>query len=114
MKVLYCIECDSIVRLTTKKRVCECWKCWGVYTGELSAVYFGKPILLGIDNNSFRPRVFWDLKENIYYNTRHWLSFDSSDIKMFTFWRSNCFSWKCADSMSKISKREFDNTKYEK
>ncbi len=109
MKLLYCKHCDSVIRLLSKKRICECWKVWWMYLDNVMAVYFGDAITFWIDNISFAKRLRKDVKENISYNIANNLDFDDGSFKAFVFWRSLwCSSWSCSESLDKISKREFN------
>jgi len=108
MKLLYCVKCDSIIRLVSKHRECECWKCGGKYTDSLNAIYYWDAFPMWIDNNSFSIRINKKIQENIYYNTANKLEFDSSDIKCFAFWKwSWCAWWNCGKTMSKLTKKEY-------
>lgn len=54
MKLIYCLDCDDIVRLTSEKKYCYCGRCYGYYTDKLNAIYHGKNVIpLGFDNLSF-------------------------------------------------------------
>lgn len=54
MKLLFCPQCQDIVRLFRKtRRRCECGACSGQYLDELNAVYSGPAIPLGFSNPSF-------------------------------------------------------------
>lgn len=115
MKILYCIKCDSIVRLTTKHRQCECGGVWGKYVDELNAIYYWNPFIMWLDNNSFWVRLRKDIQENFLYNLTHKLELDNTDIKCFTFWKSSfCSWWKCNSSLSKLTKKDYDNLQKDK
>jgi hypothetical protein len=61
MKLLYCPECDDLIKLPlsnmlgdeTHYRCCFCGESWGRYIDVENAEYGGKAIPFGIDNNSF-------------------------------------------------------------
>lgn len=54
MKLIYCKNCQDVVRLIEKERFCECGKCSGKYTDELNAWYKGEEVIpLGFANSSF-------------------------------------------------------------
>ena len=55
MKLIYCLDCDSVVRLTGKReRVCECGRSGGKYLDDLNAEFFGEnAVPLGFANSSF-------------------------------------------------------------
>lgn len=54
MKLIYCPVCADIVRLTSRKRSCECRQSWGKYLQDgLEAVIGGSAVPLGFANGSF-------------------------------------------------------------
>ena len=53
MKLLYCTECDDVVRLWHHERSCECGKTGGKYIDGLKAEIWGPGLPFGIDNMSF-------------------------------------------------------------
>lgn len=52
MKLLFCPHCQDVLKLQVEKRVCQCGKSWGHYTGELHATIGGSAVPLGFDNRS--------------------------------------------------------------
>lgn len=62
MKLIYCFECQDVVRLFNVERKCQCGKSSGRYTDYLNAVISGPCVPLGFDNGSiaraFRYRDF--------------------------------------------------------
>ncbi len=107
MKCIYCLNCNSIVRLHNKKRLCECWKTGGVYIDNLNAIYFGKNAHpFGIDNSTFWLRIRENFEENLLYNLKYWLEEWS--------WRFIAFSLLrklngCSDTFKKKTKKYFNN-----
>lgn len=57
MKLIYCLACEDIVRLTSRTRKCRCKLSWGRYLDGMHATVGGKAIPLGIDNLSFHYAV---------------------------------------------------------
>jgi len=53
MKLLYCPNCEDIIKLRTKVRFCDCGAISGRYLDNKMAVYTGDAVPLGIDNNMF-------------------------------------------------------------
>lgn len=104
MKLLYCRKCDSIVRLITQHRQCECWHCGGRYIDELNAIFYWKQaIKLWFDNHSFSIRVKWKDNDNILYNMRNNKWFDDSTFEAFII---DCYGW-CAKTFQIKTKREY-------
>jgi hypothetical protein len=52
MKLLYCPNCEDVVRLTNKVRTCECGRVCGLYIDRVNAIY-NRGIPLGIDWTTF-------------------------------------------------------------
>lgn len=52
MKLILCLECTDIIRLTKEYKTCDCGKCGGKYTDDINAVYFGNAQPIGIGNTS--------------------------------------------------------------
>lgn len=62
MKILYCLKCNDMIRLSCNPKACSCGESVGLYLKDgLHAVYFGeKAIPLGINNHQFTQAVrFW-------------------------------------------------------
>jgi len=53
MKLIYCPECQDIVKLTREDRTCLCGKSHGRYLNDFDALYGGEAVPLFIDNPSF-------------------------------------------------------------
>jgi hypothetical protein len=53
MKLIYCLDCRHIFNIDKVHRKCRCHRSWGHYLDNINAVYGGKAIPLGIDNESF-------------------------------------------------------------
>lgn len=53
MKLIYCPECEDVVRLVSCTRWCGCGKSRGCYFNDRNAIIGGKAIPLGIDWHSF-------------------------------------------------------------
>ena len=54
MKLIYCPECEDIVRLWPEgTQECLCGESNGCYVDEINAVVGGRAIPIGIDNHSF-------------------------------------------------------------
>lgn len=53
MKLIFCTECEDVIRLTSAHRTCLCGKSTGYYTDTLYAEIFGPCIPLGFHNRSF-------------------------------------------------------------
>lgn len=53
MKLLYCLDCNDVVRLIDIDRKCECGSSGGKYTDESAAVIYGHAVPFGIMNNEF-------------------------------------------------------------
>lgn len=51
MKLLFCQECEDIIRLKSHEKKCDCGKVKGRYLDNINAVYSGPAIPIGIDNN---------------------------------------------------------------
>lgn len=52
MKLIFCPNCNDVIRLFDKKRHCKCRRSWGHYTDSVNAVIGGIAIPLGFANNS--------------------------------------------------------------
>jgi len=63
MKLLLCLECEDIVKLTINKKKCACGKSWGQYLDCKNAEYYGPCLPIGFDNTSFsvalKARKIW-------------------------------------------------------
>src|SRR6185312_12993002 len=58
MKLVYCLECDGVVRLVEHPRQCECGRIGGYYYDYLNAVVWGtKFVPNGFSNTSFAKAV---------------------------------------------------------
>lgn len=54
MKLIFCPECNDILKLSLRERVCECGQSGGKYLPDgIDAIITGKAIPLGIANSSF-------------------------------------------------------------
>lgn len=109
MKLVYCLKCDSIIRLHRNHRQCECWHAGGKYIDELNAVYYWKQtFLMGLDNNSFAIRLNKDINKNFAYNISKKLDIDSSHISCFAIGKSDfCASWECKKTITELSKKDY-------
>lgn len=59
MKLLFCNECQDVIRLIKTKRTCKCGKVGGKYIDDLNAVYFGETAMpIGFANNSLRRAIY--------------------------------------------------------
>ena len=104
MKLLYCKKCDSVVRLVTQHGQCECGHCWGRYTDDLNAEYYGMwAVKLWFDNHSFALRIHKNANENILYNLRNNKWFDDSSFSAFVI---DCYGG-CAKTFQRKTKREY-------
>lgn len=54
MKLIYCLKCHDVVRLTEQWRTCECARCCGRYEDLIHAVIAGPCVPLGISNSSLK------------------------------------------------------------
>jgi hypothetical protein len=54
MKLIFCPECQDVVKLFHDQRFCRCRKSWGRYLTETKAEAGGRAVPLGIANDSFR------------------------------------------------------------
>lgn len=52
MKLLFCKECQDVVKLLPDRRYCACGKSFGNYLDDLSAVIGGAAVPLGFENSS--------------------------------------------------------------
>ena len=53
MKLLYCVECQDVIRLVKEERKCSCGKVSGKYLDKLHAEYSGEEAVpIGFDNSS--------------------------------------------------------------
>ena len=61
MKLLYCLKCQGVVRLTLDNRGCECGNAKGRYTDNINAIYSEKEvdtvIPFGIANSEFKNAI---------------------------------------------------------
>ena len=64
MKVIYCLECEDIIKLDGIKQYCFCGNSHGYYLpgDNLNAKYGGSAVPLCIDNDSFDKAVNGQLK----------------------------------------------------
>lgn len=53
MKLIYCMQCNDVVKLRGKERTCYCGASGGRYLDELKAEFFGPCVPLGFANTSF-------------------------------------------------------------
>lgn len=54
MKLIFCLNCTDVVRLTTDKKECRCGKSGGYYLADgLNAAIWGSALPLGFANGSF-------------------------------------------------------------
>lgn len=106
MKILYCLKCDSLVRLIKKHRECECWHCWGKYTDNLQAIYYwAKAKKIGIDNNSFWIKLWDNLNRWAMWNIQNWKDIDDGSFNAFIIW----WLWECSKTFTKQTKKEYFN-----
>lgn len=59
MKLIFCPNCQDVIKMAQTKRSCVCGKSWGQYHGPLQATYGGLTIPLGFDNHSLRDSIQW-------------------------------------------------------
>ena len=52
MKLIYCPECDDVVKLGSRVRFCQCKASRGYYLSGGNAVYFGEAVPLGFANST--------------------------------------------------------------
>jgi hypothetical protein len=52
MKLIYCTSCDDVIKLTPRKRKCNCGKSAGVYNNNI--ILFGEAVLLNIDDEHLK------------------------------------------------------------
>ena len=54
MKLIFCPDCQDIVRLTTEKKTCACGKSGGYYLIDgINATVWGIAVPIGFSNDSF-------------------------------------------------------------
>ncbi len=53
MKLIFCKDCEDVVRLKEKRRYCSCGNIWGQYVDNLNAKISHKAIPFGFANSSF-------------------------------------------------------------
>jgi hypothetical protein len=59
MKLIFCKECQDVVKLDFAKRECKCGRSSGYYEDSLNAVYWGPCVPLGISNFSLQEAIRW-------------------------------------------------------
>ena len=57
MKLLFCPNCEDIVKLNMRTRFCLCGNVSGRYLDNRLAVYAGDAVPLGIDNKTLLPAI---------------------------------------------------------
>ena len=58
MKLLFCRNCEDVVRLVDSTRSCSCGWCKGKYIDEINAVYSGTfAVPLGVTNSSLTEAI---------------------------------------------------------
>lgn len=58
MKLLFCISCQDLFRLTDRERTCSCGETRGRYTNGVSAIYSGNAAVpIGISNSTFAQAI---------------------------------------------------------
>ena len=62
MKLLYCVQCQDVIRLVSAEQHCKCGACGGHYINALDAVFWGTAMPLGFDNHSFGDALEAQLK----------------------------------------------------
>ena len=66
MKLLFCIRCQDLFRLTQEQKRCKCGVAGGQYLDEVNAEYTGYcAIPLGISNESFKHALKKQPKEGL-------------------------------------------------
>ena len=69
MKLLFCKNCQDIVRLFDETRVCKCGKTSGAYINELDAWYSGDyAIPIGFQNSSLGTALRNQPEEGLGFN----------------------------------------------
>jgi len=64
MKLILCVECEDVVKLSRKLRSCKCGRAKGMYLDNVKAVVNEDALVLGIDNNSLLDAIrFSDLDD---------------------------------------------------
>jgi hypothetical protein len=53
MKLIFCPNCEDIIKCQESGRTCQCGASGGRYTDNLNAIYWGKAVPLGLANSSF-------------------------------------------------------------
>ena len=54
MKLIYCLHCEDVRKLTRKLTTCRCGRSYGKYAEDgLNAVYGGQAVPVGLTNESF-------------------------------------------------------------
>lgn len=57
MKLIFCKECQDVIKLDLKERTCKCKKSGGRYLDDINAEFWGESIPMGIDNKSLKYAV---------------------------------------------------------
>lgn len=71
MKLIFCPNCQDVIKMAQTKRSCACGKSWGQYHGPLQATFGGMTIPLGFDNHSLRDAIqLWKTKERVELGCR--------------------------------------------
>ncbi len=53
MKLIYCTECQDVVRLKKELKTCDCGASGGIYRDEINAEIWGPCVPIGFANKSF-------------------------------------------------------------
>jgi hypothetical protein len=65
VKLVLCIRCSDVVKLSETARQCQCGECGGIVTDDLSAEVYGgdKAVVLGILNSSLVDAISAQMRE---------------------------------------------------
>lgn len=85
MKLIFCRNCQSLVKLNMSLKYCECKKSYGRYIDDLNAEYSGPAIPIGIANQSFLDAYY---KHNALRTHKEGIEFKAFFIS------DNCSSFK--------------------
>ena len=58
MKLIYCLNCDSVVRLVKHERACECGRSGGMYKDKTNAEFYGEDAVpIGFATSTLRQAI---------------------------------------------------------
>ncbi len=82
MKLLFCLHCQDIIRLTLERRYCQCGKSWGQYTEDHSTtIQTPESISIGLANQDLQLALETFFADREYFSPalslRAWINPDS-------------------------------------